>query len=227
MEWLRVGHHPTTVYRRGLRALLRRQQRLADCVQEAIREGRGVDHRFDALKGGAPLAAEWLHWASVHAPQQGRDGTHSSSGGDSAHMRRHHRCAACGASLIVTADELRRHAQSEECRRAAAGYLDHLDTAARPDPDGVAEERPGASSPRGLPPSPPRGQPGQEPPAAAADNSSLKPTPSVSTVSAPAEAPSALGKRTAYECASCGKSFLFTQLDVLRHQAKHRAEGDE
>tara|TARA_B100000780_G_scaffold242006_1_gene184644 strand:+ start:126 stop:269 length:144 start_codon:yes stop_codon:yes gene_type:complete len=47
-------------------------------------------------------------------------------------------------------------------------------------------------------------------------------------VSAPAEAAtSALGKRTAYECGECGKSFLFTQLDVLRHQAKHRAAGDE
>jgi hypothetical protein len=198
-----------------------RQQRLAECVQAAIREGRGVDQRFDALKGGAPLAAEWLHWASVRAPQQGSDGTHG-GGGDSAHMRRHHRCAACGASLIVSADELRRHAQSEECRRAAAGHLGYLEsaaqsgTAARPRTEERAEEAP-----------PPRGQPGQEPPAAAADDSSLEPNP---PVPAPAEAPastSALGKRTAYDCATCGKCFLFTQLDVMRHQATHRAAGDE
>ena len=209
-----------------------RQQRLADCVQAAIREGRGVDQRFDALKGGAPLAAEWLHWASVRAPQQGSDGAHG-GGGDSAHMRRHHRCAACGASLIVSADELRRHAQSEECRRAAAGYLGQLESAAqsgtaarlRTEERAEEEAQPGGSSPRGPPPPPPRGQPGQEPPAAAADDSSLEPTP---PVPAPAEAPtSALGKRTAYDCATCGKCFLFTQLDVMRHQAKHRAEGDE
>ena len=65
-----------------------------------------------------------------------------------------------------------------------------------------------------------------EAPQTAKPDDSIAGAPDARGGSAPSIGASTLGKRTHYECDICEKSFLFTQLDIMRHQAAHRAAGD-
>ena len=198
------------------RGAVDRQQRLADCVQAAIHDGRDVGDEFDALKAGVPLA-QWLCWGSARA----EGGAEAASGGGAIYMRRHARCEACGASLIVTSAEMRAHMQSDECRLAASltGGTRHAaprddERAAAPQPSQALE-----------PPPAPVVHVAEAPQSTGAHGSSAG-VPGAGGGSAPSMGTSTLGKRTHFECEICEKSFLFTQLDIMRHHAAHRAAGD-
>ena len=119
---------------------------------------------------------------------------------------------------------MRRHAQSDECQRAAASWLDRP---APPPPVDGAPELSGEPGPGGVSSSSRRLAATTATPAAPGAGGGGGGLAGDSGASPPAATASALGKRTQYECDVCGKSFLFTQLDVMRHQAAHRAAGEE
>mmetsp|Transcript_10618 Transcript_10618/g.22563 ORF Transcript_10618/g.22563 Transcript_10618/m.22563 type:complete len:132 (+) Transcript_10618:393-788(+) len=126
-------------------------------------------------------------------------------------MRRHTKCHRCGVHLICSLPELRAHQQSAECVSAPPACEQEACDAG----DGVAS----ADAPGALVASDALA-------VREAENAERRSGCDLADAPQPQECqetpPSrALGKRSAYECETCGKVYLFTSTDILRHERGH------
>jgi len=195
---------------------------MADLIQEEVAGGRGASAEFDSHKGGVRLN-EWLQWASV------REEGPALSSGFSAHLRRHIRCDRCGKALICSLSELRSHQQSDLCMQASsaascAAGAEAPSAATLDAPDGLQHDVVMHDSPAVVPTN--HLAPGCTfSGLSSADMQAAADRLAAGTDAAGDADTRALGKRSAYVCEKCGgKQYLFTKLDVLRHEAVHRAQ---
>ena len=159
-----------------------------------VAAGRAVGSQFDALKAGR-MVAPWLSYASCRREA-------GDAAGFSAHLRRRVTCDRCGVVLVCSLAELREH-QARCTGPTPAGKSDG-------EPADAGSSRTEMAATAAPSPSAPVGKV-----AAAAEEA------------AQAEADGAarssvLGKRAPWECEACGKVYLFTRPDILRHLAAHR-----
>ena len=161
-----------------------------------VAAGRAVGSQFDALKAGR-MVAPWLVYASCRREA-------GDAAGFSAHLRRRVTCDRCGVALVCSLAELREH-QARCTGPTPAGKFDGEPAdAGSSRTEMVATDAPSPSTAVGK--------------VAAAEEVAAQ-----AEADGAARSSSVLGKRAPWECEACGKVYLFTRPDILRHLAAHRA----
>eukprot|EP00741_Cyanophora_paradoxa_P019237 tig00000215_g18573.t1 len=164
--------------------------------------GAGVEGaaQLEDMKRGWK-AAEWLRWGSLLDSKEAK-----ALAGISAHLRKHWECPVCRQRLIVNLNELKEH--RAQCKPAGAAGPAGAGRAAKGGGSAVVDaaramrgEGPAGAPPPKRPKKTKDGEEGGDQEGAGEPAASGEPA-----------------NRRRWECETCGRAFVFTPLESLRHQ---------